>query len=397
MTVKQRLILLVSAGSAGLIFLAIMGAVQMNRVFTAANYGNANSVPSLLTLEEAFRPMAAARPIIWQYFYATPAERPVLEARIFALQEDVDKGVLDPTTGDTYISQLQHQWDAADRAFQTYQRDLAGWRSGKYVSTDRAMQYMGMGTAGLDALTNPLGFMTSDTMAAAAPQVYAVGQALTALQKVGELGASGVRDQLTGLTDDLSAGIRDLPSILADVLPDVFEKGIPSIVEALVEAAPEIALASVKAQVSLVEMLLSDLPQAVGAGMWDALEKFWGELKDFLQHPGQSLTGAAWGARAVAVDAARILAGLATFGASEVAYGAVNKASGGKLHDALYGDDSSRARSAREASWGGRPSRDLEDQRAFMQLNRGLNQFDRRENATSATGVRYFASGPTRI
>jgi len=32
-----------------------------------------------------------------------------------------------------------------------------------------------------------------------------------------------------------------------------------------------------------------------------------------------------------------------------------------------------------------------------MQLNRGLNQFDRRENATSATGVRYFASGPTRI
>ena len=313
------------------------------------------------------------------------------------VQEDVDKGVLDPTTGDTYISQLQHQWDAADRAFQTYQRDLAGWRSGKYVSTDRAMQYMGMGTAGLDALTNPLGFMTSDTMAAAAPQVYAVGQALTALQKVGELGASGVRDQLTGLTDDLSAGIRDLPSILADVLPDVFEKGIPSIVEALIEAAPEIALASVKAQVSLVEMLLSDLPQAVGAGMWDALEKFWGELKDFLQHPGQTLSGAAGGARAVAVDAARILAGLATFGTSEIAYGAVNKASGGKLHDALYGDDSSRARSAREASWGGRPSRDLEDQRAFMQLNRGLNQFDRRENATSATGVRYFASGPTRI
>ncbi len=91
MTVKQRLILLVSAASAGLIFLAVMGAVQMNRVFTAANYGNENSVPSLLTLEEAFRPMAAARPIIWQYFYATPAERPVLEARIFALQEDVDK------------------------------------------------------------------------------------------------------------------------------------------------------------------------------------------------------------------------------------------------------------------------------------------------------------------
>ena len=304
-----------------------------------------------------------------------------LTAAWFDLQ-DAEKAGMDPAKAEALRAAL-------DRAISTALRQQS---LGGYLSTASSTQLLGGATTGLGALTNPL-----SALSAMGPQGAAIGAALSALQKVGELGASGVRDQLTGLTDDLSAGIRDLPSILADVLPDVFEKGIPSIVEALVEAAPEIALASVKAQVSLVEMLLSDLPQAVGAGMWDALEKFWGELKDFLQHPGQTLSGAAGGARAVAVDAARILAGLATFGTSEIAYGAANKASGGKLHDALYGDDSSRARSARDASWGGRPNRDLDDQRAFMQLNRGLNQFDRRENATSATGVRYFASGPTRI
>ena len=304
-----------------------------------------------------------------------------LTAAWFDLQ-DAEKAGMDPAKAEALRAAL-------DRAISTALRQQS---LGGYLSTASSTQLLGGATTGLGALTNPL-----SALSAMGPQGAAIGAALSALQKVGELGASGVRDQLTGLTDDLSAGIRDLPSILADVLPDVFEKGIPSIVEALVEAAPEIALASVKAQVSLVEMLLSDLPQAVGAGMWDALEKFWGELKDFLQHPGQTLSGAAGGARAVAVDAARILAGLATFGTSEIAYGAANKASGGKLHNALYGDDSSRARSARDASWGGRPNRDLDDQRAFMQLNRGLNQFDRRENATSATGVRYFASGPTRI
>jgi len=91
MTVKQRLLVLVGIAALGLIIVSTIGIVQMRRVYNAANYGNANSVPSLLALEEAFRPMAAARPIVWQFLISKDNEERIrLESRLSELRNETD-------------------------------------------------------------------------------------------------------------------------------------------------------------------------------------------------------------------------------------------------------------------------------------------------------------------
>ena len=52
MTVAQRLLTLVITALIGLISLAGMGYVQIEKVFEAANYGNVNTVPSLVALDD---------------------------------------------------------------------------------------------------------------------------------------------------------------------------------------------------------------------------------------------------------------------------------------------------------------------------------------------------------
>jgi methyl-accepting chemotaxis protein len=67
MTVAQRLYLLIVSAIVGLVSLAGLGIVQMDKVYTAANFGNVSTVPSLLTLSDAFRKAAQLRTQVWQY------------------------------------------------------------------------------------------------------------------------------------------------------------------------------------------------------------------------------------------------------------------------------------------------------------------------------------------
>ncbi|WP_347985799.1 methyl-accepting chemotaxis protein [Methylomonas sp. AM2-LC] len=52
MTVVQRMLLLVGAAITGLLFLSIVGYVQINRVYTSANYSTENIVPSLVLVDD---------------------------------------------------------------------------------------------------------------------------------------------------------------------------------------------------------------------------------------------------------------------------------------------------------------------------------------------------------
>jgi len=67
MTVAKKLYLLVFSAIIGLASLSILGATQIQQVYSAANYANINTVPSLLALKKAASNIALLRIRIWQY------------------------------------------------------------------------------------------------------------------------------------------------------------------------------------------------------------------------------------------------------------------------------------------------------------------------------------------
>ena len=94
MTLKQRLTLLVSTASIGLIIVAILGLVQMSRVYKAANYANENTVPSILTLDTAFRAMADMRSQAWQHFLVKDiSQKDEVEKKVQANDEIISKSL----------------------------------------------------------------------------------------------------------------------------------------------------------------------------------------------------------------------------------------------------------------------------------------------------------------
>lgn len=94
MTVKQRLNTLIGTALAGLLLLAVLGGIQIARVFQAANYGNVKSAPSLVILDNAFKPMAASRPVVWQFLITRDTEeRVVLERKLESLRQETDEAL----------------------------------------------------------------------------------------------------------------------------------------------------------------------------------------------------------------------------------------------------------------------------------------------------------------
>jgi methyl-accepting chemotaxis protein len=75
MTVAQRLYFLIFSAVVGLAGLAGLGMVQMSKVYTATNFANTNTVPSLLTLDEVFVPLAQLRARVWQDIATDPAKK----------------------------------------------------------------------------------------------------------------------------------------------------------------------------------------------------------------------------------------------------------------------------------------------------------------------------------
>ncbi len=67
MTVAQRLYLLVFSAALGLVALAGMGYYQIDKVFDSANYGNVNTVPSLIVLNNGLNSFGQLRVAAYRY------------------------------------------------------------------------------------------------------------------------------------------------------------------------------------------------------------------------------------------------------------------------------------------------------------------------------------------
>ncbi len=85
MTIAKRLYALILAVIVGLAALAGFNIYEMDRVYTAASYASVNSVPSLLTLNEAFVPFTQMRTAVWQHMASKDA------ARRSALENDIQQ------------------------------------------------------------------------------------------------------------------------------------------------------------------------------------------------------------------------------------------------------------------------------------------------------------------
>ena len=73
MSIARRLQLLIAVAIAALAILAANGAVQIQRVFNAANFANADTVPSMIGIDGAALRLSAARIALWKHL-SYPAE-----------------------------------------------------------------------------------------------------------------------------------------------------------------------------------------------------------------------------------------------------------------------------------------------------------------------------------
>ena len=96
MTIAQRLYALILSVVLGLAALTGFSIYEMDRVYTAASYATVNTVPSLLTLNQAFVPFTQMRTAVWQHMASKDAaaraklEENINEARA-AVSQALDK------------------------------------------------------------------------------------------------------------------------------------------------------------------------------------------------------------------------------------------------------------------------------------------------------------------
>jgi hypothetical protein len=95
---------------------------------------------------------------------------------------------------------------------------------------------------------------------AGGPVGAGISTGLGVLQGIGEKGAGGVEDILSGLTDALLAALEALPEIIGEVIPDFIVALVSEFIPALVLAIPEI-----------IKAALIDLPLALAKAIVDAL------------------------------------------------------------------------------------------------------------------------------
>ncbi len=115
MTVSKKMLFLVLSAAFGILLLAVVGLVQMNKVFETTNFANVNVVPSIQVLDDAFAPIADTRTKMWQHVMASDAAiKNMLEEKIASNRKKADEALkaYEPLISDDDDKRLL----AADRA-----------------------------------------------------------------------------------------------------------------------------------------------------------------------------------------------------------------------------------------------------------------------------------------
>ncbi|WP_254048221.1 methyl-accepting chemotaxis protein [Uliginosibacterium sp. TH139] len=96
MKLIHKMLLLVVAALAGLVFLAWFSGKETTKVFESANYANENTVPSLLILNDAIDPYAKNRVLLWRLAISTdPKDREKLQSDMLTNEKQINKALTD--------------------------------------------------------------------------------------------------------------------------------------------------------------------------------------------------------------------------------------------------------------------------------------------------------------
>lgn len=293
---------------------------------------NADATGALgLTFEAAAKQLAA-----WETASATPEQQ--VELRLQAQLETLRQiAELYPELTERAKAQATAAAAAADaereRLKEEEQRLLASKferRAGADKAAERALadaaaaQAAAADATTADTVGTLLGLAGGNVgglMAALGP-VGVVAQGLGAVGAAG--GAQGVREGLEGQVENILTGIRDLPEIVGEVLPDVAMSLARELPRALLEAAPDLVRASLEGQWEIAKFIITELPGVFYDAVLDALKAFWDELKGLVQGDDEKTFWQKTGN--TAIDVTRVLAALASFGTSEAALWGAKKA-----------------------------------------------------------------------
>jgi methyl-accepting chemotaxis protein len=115
MTIANKVSVLVFSALVGVLILFVVGRYEVMHVYRTTNYANTNTVPSLVTLEEAFIPMNSMRTLVWQ---------------LLAELDDVDQ-----TKFEQQISENRRK---VDEALRKYEALLSGDKDKALLEADYA-------------------------------------------------------------------------------------------------------------------------------------------------------------------------------------------------------------------------------------------------------------------
>ncbi len=124
MSISKRLLLLMATSVTALIVVAVLGLMQMQRVYNEANFGNENVVPSILVLSDGQQQFMAMRIRVYRHILNTD---PKALAEIDASIDQARKGIEAALTKyEKLISDAEDQrlLDAEKKSFASYQKSL---------------------------------------------------------------------------------------------------------------------------------------------------------------------------------------------------------------------------------------------------------------------------------
>ncbi|MDP5240252.1 methyl-accepting chemotaxis protein [Uliginosibacterium sp. 31-16] len=94
MKLIYKMLLLVISALAGIAFLTWFASNEMGKIYTAANYANENSVPSLQTTNDAIDPYAKNRVLLWRLAISTDQkDRDSLQKDMLANEQKINKAL----------------------------------------------------------------------------------------------------------------------------------------------------------------------------------------------------------------------------------------------------------------------------------------------------------------
>lgn len=94
MTVSRKMLLLVFSALFGIVLLAGTGQYQIGRVFQAANYGNDNTVPSLLAINEISQSVDSSIKNFYVHILSTDAAQMAqVDETLASIRADIDRGL----------------------------------------------------------------------------------------------------------------------------------------------------------------------------------------------------------------------------------------------------------------------------------------------------------------